>query len=46
MALAEPDYGGRIDYPEQLGHIGRWQAQALRKQALIQTQAAGLPPIH
>lgn len=32
LALAEPDYGGRIDYPEQLGQIGRWQAQALRKQ--------------
>lgn len=30
--LAEPDYGGRIDYPEVLEPIGRLQAQALRRQ--------------
>lgn len=29
MALAEPDYGGRIDYPEELAHLGRLQARAL-----------------
>lgn len=32
LALAEPDYGGRIDYPEPLAEIGRLQAQALRAQ--------------
>jgi ubiquinone/menaquinone biosynthesis C-methylase UbiE len=32
LALAEPDYGGRIDYPEALARLGRWQSQALQAQ--------------
>ncbi len=32
MALAEPDYGGRIDYPPELTQIGTWQTQALKDQ--------------
>lgn len=32
VALAEPDYGGRIDYPETLAPIGRLQAKALANQ--------------
>ncbi len=32
LALAEPDYGGRIDYPAELAQIGQWQTQALRAQ--------------
>jgi ubiquinone/menaquinone biosynthesis C-methylase UbiE len=32
MALAEPDYGGRIDYPGELAPIGSWQNQALQEQ--------------
>ncbi|OGO11402.1 MAG: hypothetical protein A2Y53_02290 [Chloroflexi bacterium RBG_16_47_49] len=32
LALAEPDYGGRIDYPEELIQIGRWQTEALLEQ--------------
>lgn len=32
MALAEPDYGGRIDYPEKLIELGQLQEQALRLQ--------------
>jgi ubiquinone/menaquinone biosynthesis C-methylase UbiE len=32
MALAEPDYGGRIDYPIGLSEIGRWQTQSLLRQ--------------
>ena len=32
LALAEPDYGGRIDYPEELGVLGDWQQTALRQQ--------------
>jgi SAM-dependent methyltransferase len=32
MALAEPDYGGRIDYPDELAEIGRLQAESLRRQ--------------
>jgi SAM-dependent methyltransferase len=32
MALAEPDYGGRIDYPPVLEQIGTWQIESLRYQ--------------
>ena len=32
LALAEPDYGGRIDYPEALVKTGRLQAESLRRQ--------------
>jgi SAM-dependent methyltransferase len=32
LALAEPDYGGRIDFPESLVEIGAIQEAALRKQ--------------
>lgn len=32
LALAEPDYGGRIDYPPALEQLGRWQAESLRGQ--------------
>ena len=32
MALAEPDYGGRIDYPDELKQLGVWQQDALRRQ--------------
>lgn len=32
LALAEPDYGGRIDYPEDLELVGDLQAEGLRRQ--------------
>jgi hypothetical protein len=32
LALAEPDYGARIDYPPALEQIGLWQAAALQQQ--------------
>ncbi len=32
LALAEPDYGGRLDYPEALAEIGIWQTAALQRQ--------------
>jgi SAM-dependent methyltransferase len=32
LALAEPDYTGRIDYPPELVQLGRWQAESLLKQ--------------
>jgi SAM-dependent methyltransferase len=32
MILAEPDYGGRIDYPPELVSLGRLQAESLRAQ--------------
>ena len=32
LAMAEPDYGGRIDYPEDLIYLGELQETALRRQ--------------
>ena len=32
LALAEPDYGGRVDYPPPLDEMGRRQAQGLARQ--------------
>jgi SAM-dependent methyltransferase len=32
LALAEPDYGSRIDYPPELAQLGRLQAESLRRQ--------------
>jgi len=32
LACAEPDYGGRIDYPSDLATIGRLQSVSLRQQ--------------
>jgi len=32
LALAEPDYAGRVDFPEELVPLGRLQAQALAAQ--------------
>lgn len=32
IALAEPDYGGRIDFPEPLSVLAEWQQTSLRSQ--------------
>jgi ubiquinone/menaquinone biosynthesis C-methylase UbiE len=32
IALAEPDYGGRIDYPQELERLGQLQAKSLADQ--------------
>jgi SAM-dependent methyltransferase len=32
LALAEPDHTRRVDRPESLAALGRWQAEALRRQ--------------
>lgn len=32
LALAEPDYGGRIDHPPALAQVGLWQTAALHAQ--------------
>ena len=32
LALAEPDYAGRVDQPKELRPLGRWQAESLRRQ--------------
>ena len=45
MALAEPDYGGRIDFPYELEQLGEWQQAALSSQGAdlqIGRQLSGL----
>jgi len=32
MAIAEPDYGGRIDFPQELSLLGKWQMESLIQQ--------------
>ena len=32
LALAEPDYGGRVDHPAELAELGQWQSDALKNQ--------------
>jgi SAM-dependent methyltransferase len=32
LAIAEPDYGGRIDHPSMFSILGEWQTSALRHQ--------------
>jgi ubiquinone/menaquinone biosynthesis C-methylase UbiE len=32
LALAEPDYSARVDKPDELAIVGRWQTEALRRQ--------------
>ena len=32
LAFAEPDYGGRIDFPIDIAQIGRWQTDSLKDQ--------------
>jgi len=32
LALAEPDYSGRVDEPAELKLLGEWQTEALRRQ--------------
>jgi ubiquinone/menaquinone biosynthesis C-methylase UbiE len=32
LALAEPDYGGRLDFPPEMEVIGSWQEASLRRQ--------------
>ncbi len=32
LVMAEPDYGGRIDYPEEMAKLGRLQTEALWEQ--------------
>jgi ubiquinone/menaquinone biosynthesis C-methylase UbiE len=45
LALAEPDYGGRIDHPPELSRLGEWQRDALSRQGadpLMGRKLAGL----
>jgi ubiquinone/menaquinone biosynthesis C-methylase UbiE len=45
LAMAEPDYGGRIDHPEELATLGQWQTESLQQQGadpLMGRKLAGL----
>ena len=45
LALAEPDYGGRVDFPEELAPLGEWQRESLARQGadpLMGRRLAGL----
>lgn len=43
LALAEPDYGGRIDYPQPLEVLGEMQTKALRAQGADTHMGRRLP---
>jgi SAM-dependent methyltransferase len=45
MALAEPDYGGRIDYPEELAGLGNLQAISLQHQGADPELGRRLPEL-
>ncbi len=43
LALAEPDYGGRIDHPPALAEAADWQARSLRAQGADLRMGRKLP---
>jgi len=45
IAMAEPDYGGRIDYPDDLRRIGQLQTQSLEIQGADPYLGRKLPGI-
>ena len=45
LALAEPDYGARVDKPEALAALGRWQAESLRRQGADPGLGSRLPQL-
>jgi SAM-dependent methyltransferase len=44
LACAEPDYGGRIDYPQELP-LARWQAEALPREGADPFMGRKLPAL-
>jgi len=42
LALAEPDYSARLDKPESLSVLGKWQTEALHRQGADPSIGAGL----
>jgi hypothetical protein len=44
LVCAEPDYGGRIDYPQELP-LARWQAEALRREGADPFMGRKLPTL-
>lgn len=44
-ALAEPDYGSRIDYPENISDLGKWQTESLLRQGANPLVGRTLPAL-
>jgi SAM-dependent methyltransferase len=45
LALAEPDYTARVDKPDELARLGRWQAESLRRQGADPGLGGRLPEL-
>jgi SAM-dependent methyltransferase len=45
LALAEPDYSARVDKPDELAVLGRWQAESLRRQGADPAVGSRLPEL-
>ena len=45
LALAEPDYSARVDRPEELAVLARWQAESLRRQGADPAVGSRLPEL-
>ena len=45
LALAEPDYTARVDKPDGLAALGRWQAESLRRQGADPGLGSRLPEL-
>ncbi len=45
LALAEPDFEARIDKPEELAILGRWQTESLRRQGADPSIGIRLPEL-
>jgi SAM-dependent methyltransferase len=45
LALAEPDYNSRVDKPDELARLGRWQAESLQRQGADPGVGSRLPEL-
>jgi SAM-dependent methyltransferase len=45
LALAEPDYSARVDKPDELAILGRWQTESLRRQGADPALGIRLPEL-
>jgi SAM-dependent methyltransferase len=45
LALAEPDYNARVDKPDELARLGRWQTESLQRQGADPAVGSRLPEL-
>ena len=45
LALAEPDYNARMDKPDELARLGRWQTESLQRQGADPAVGSRLPEL-